>query len=159
MLKAYKKQYYDWSELTKEVEKLSGKKTRDWAGKYSIQYDYSKGDFPAAQWAIKNGYDWRVLNDPVDEEGMKLRCEINTKWMETEEYELLDSVQYQDFWHYALDAIFPELSNDSYLRFCPKEALAEAKNEEPWVREILECYIKVFKMNNIPDEIEVHIWW
>ena len=159
MLKSQTKEYYDYHDIVKEVEKLSGRKIRDWSGKFNNKYDYSTGDFPAAKWATANGYDWRVLNDPVDEEGKKLRCEINAKWTQTEEFKELDSIPYHDFWHWEIDNLFYGVHNGSYYRFSPKEALAEYQNEEPWIREILEYFIQVFEKNNMPDEVEVHIWW
>ena len=61
-------EYYDWNKLTAEVERLSGKRLQDWGGRHS-DLNYSTGEFPEAEFAKNRGYDWRVLNDPVDEEG------------------------------------------------------------------------------------------
>jgi hypothetical protein len=60
-----KKISYDWKSLVEEVEKLSGRKIRDWSGvvKKQSSYNYESGNFPDAIWAKSKGYDWTVLND------------------------------------------------------------------------------------------------
>lgn len=167
-IKKMKISAYDWFDLEKAVEEKSGKLTRDWAGRGKNQptdEDYKTGNYPTAKWAIEQGYDWTVLNDPSllpDSEGMNLRIKINT------EYRLVEKereLPYQDFWHYALDNIFYEIHNGCICYFNPKDALTGVDdldsegNSQEWVREILRCFIEVMKENKMKDEVEVWISW
>jgi hypothetical protein len=167
-----KKISYDWKSIVEEVEKLSGRKIRDWSGvvKKQSSYNYESGNFPDAIWAKSKGYDWTVLNDitlpdgkviPRTGEDLKLRSKINLEFRETEEYE--KAYRSQDFWHYAIDNIFWDVSNGSTHYFNPSHHFNEIKDKDlgsyNYVKEILPFFIEVLKNNGLDDEIEVYIWW
>lgn len=167
-LKKHIKEYYKWDEIVDAVEAKSGKDTRDWAGKYKnkpTDKDYLSGNFPAANWAKSKGYNWEVLNDnpdgtPRTEEEVKLRIKIN------EEYNLVEKeyeTPYQDFWHYAIDHLFPDVHNGTFHYFNPSEHLEEIKDEDlgehNFVKEILPYFIEILKENRISEEVEVYISW
>lgn len=165
-IKSKRKTYYDWSDIVAEVEKLAGKSIRDWSGKYAnlpSEADYKTGNFPAAIWAKSQGYDWQVLIDNPDgsnrtKEEIRLRIKINKKYDKVKK-----TIPYQDFWHYCLEHVFFNVSNDSFHYFNPSEHLEEIKDEDlkenNYVKEILPYFIQVFKESKIPDEIEVHVSW
>jgi hypothetical protein len=167
-LKKQQKEYYHYNELCKLVETISGRDIRDWAGKFKNRptaNDYAIGNFPEAIWAKSQGYKWEVLNDYPDgsrrpEEEIKLRIKIIEEYkLHNKEYEL----PYQDFWHYAMDRIFYDVSNGVHRFFNPGEHLEYIKDENlgkyEFVKEILPYFIQVFKENDLPEEIEVCISW
>lgn len=75
------------------------------------------------------------------------------------------SVIYQDFWHYALESIFYDVSNGCTQSFFPLDALENVAdiddegNSQEWIREILGHFIDLFKENDMPDEVTVEIAW
>lgn len=166
-IKKMKTDHYDWDDLVKAVEKKSGKDIRDWAGRNKnapTADDYKTGNFPCAKWAVEQGYDWTVLNDPVDPEEMKLRIKINTEWRESGLDER-EKIPHQDFWHYAESNIFYDVGNGSLHYFNPGEALNDVDDfddhdeSQEWVREILHKFIEVMQINKMKDEVEVWISW
>lgn len=165
--------YYSWNDLVDIVEEKSGKSIRDWAGKYKTpgptHEDYATGNFPAGIWAKKYGYtdentnleDIYCAHNPTPE-GLALRIKINTEYRDAPDGECLEEeIPYQDFWHYAIDNIFYEVSDGCIRYFNPYQVLenAKANNEEAWIIEVLEYFILVFKENNLEESIEVEISW
>ncbi len=68
---------------------------------------------------------------------------------------------YLDFWHYAIDHIFYDITNGCDRYFDPWESRAYALEEDgkEWVVEILDMFIKLFEENGIESGIEVRIAW
>jgi len=173
MIKARK--FIDYYELEKAVEERSGRDVRDWAGaqaKPLSNEDYLSGNFPTAIWAKEKGYDWTVLNDIQNPDGttsrrskedLELRAKINNEYLDYLDDNPHLEVSYQDFWHYAIDNIFYDVTNGSVHYFNPSEHLAEIigkdLDEDNFVKEILSHFIEVFRENSLPDEVMVMISW
>jgi hypothetical protein len=166
-IKPKTKKYYEWSDLEKAVENLSGRELRDWCGKYSntpSEKDFETGNYPEAIWAKEQGYDWTVLNDNPDG-SERTPQEIALRVKICEEYEKVapPKLPYQDFWHYCLDHVFYDVNNGCFRYFNPSQLLEDLGDKDlkhnNYVKEVLSCFVQVFKENNLPDEIEVYIWW
>ncbi len=161
-IKKHTEEFYYWRDLVNAVEKKSGKSIRDWAGKFRRKSSKLE-DYPVSRWAIKHGYDYKVLHDPVDEAGLKLRIKINEKYKTAKDGACLEEeIPYQDFWHYALDHMW-EINNGVIRHFCPIETLEYLKEDDDknlyWVQEILQLFVDVLKENNLPEEIPVKFEW
>jgi len=165
---------YEWRDIVKAVESISGRSVRDWAGRNKSQptyRDYLSGNFPAAIWAKSKGYNWEVLNDtylpdgrtvPRSDEDIELRCKINNEYNEYKKENSLE-IPYQDFWLYANKNIFYDISNGCTRYFNPSEHLAEIEKKDlgkyNFVKEILPFFIRVLKEEGLQDEILVSISW
>jgi len=173
MIEKQTEEFYYWRDLVDAVEEKAGKSIRDWSGKFHNTPSKLE-DYPVSKWAIKHGYDYKVLDDPVDEDSLKLRIKINDEYKSAPDGRCMEEkeVPYLDFWHYVLDHIFYEVHNGVIKTFCPSDDLnyvAENKYSEDddddeqkdlsWVKEILQLFIEVLKENNLPEEIRVKIDW
>lgn len=166
-LKKNSKSYYDWDELLEAVKAKSGKDPDDWAGSRAnepTKQDYKTGNYPIAKWAVAQGWDWTVLNDPVDAAGMAERVRIRQAWDSSSDKP--PEIPWQSFWHYAESEIFyGDVDNGNTYYFNPVEALENVDDEDDegesqeWIREILRCMIDLFHENKMPDQIEVMISW
>ena len=100
----------DYHEVMEHVEQKYGIRTRDYAGKFSVENLNAQKDHKA-RWLTENGYgEWlHVLDKPKgqqndwarDSKEIAMRIEINTKYREIED--TLVEVPYQDLWHYHLE--------------------------------------------------------
>ena len=168
-----KKEYYEWNDLVDIVESASGKNTQDWANanRYT-NFDFKTGNFPAAIWATKQGYDWRVLDDIYLSDGTKqarvgeeleLRIKINEEFQDYLEKNPGEDTPYQNFWHYLTEKDFCEVSNGSFVTFNPTYMLESIKDEDlgeyNFVKEIIPYFISALKDNGLPEEIEVSVSW
>jgi len=167
-LTKYTKEYYEYTELCRLFKEVFGRDDRDWAGKYKdspTPEDYLTGNFPEATFAKSKGYNWEVLNNNSDG---SIRCkeELDLRVKIHEEYELVQDKYekpYQDFWHYAMDHIFYNVSNGSFHTFNPRETLEYIGDENPgeyeFVKEVLQHFTNLFIQLGLPEEIEVCISW
>jgi len=160
-------------DLVDIVESASGKNIRDWANKnrYTLT-DFKTGNFPAAIWASKQGYDWRVLDDIYLSDGtrqarvgeeLELRVKINEEFGDYLEENPGEDIPYQDFWHYIItnDYNFCEVSNGSFVTFNPTYMLESIQEqdlgEDNFVKEIIPYFISALKDNGLLEEIEVSV--
>lgn len=107
-------------------------------------------------------YDYHELAEAVEAKAGKKIRDWAGRWSSGDK-----NVPYQDFWHYAIDNIFPGVENGSMWKFAPKEYLEHSVDfliDENgkylyWVEEVLKYFIEVFKENNLPDTITVLVEW
>ena len=164
MASKYTSEYYDYHELVGEVEDFTGKKVRDWAGKFTncpSKQDYETGNFPEAKWAKEQGYDWTVLcGNHSTPDQIELRKKIYAEFEASPA-----NLPYQDFWHYAINNIFYDVTNGCSRWFCPKRSLENVEDtnskgeSQEWIREVLRAFIAVMERDEMEDEIEVYIGW
>jgi len=151
MIKKKRKEYYDFSDLVKEVNEKLGIDQRE-AGKY---FHPDTGNFK--EWHKEKGYPDIDPDGKIPDHSQIWFKEYgkdcqNGKWKDT---------PYLDFWHFQIDNLFMyDVSNDSMnsLYVGIDDPDWDCKFE-PWQLEIQKVYHELFYDLSVGGWIEVHLSW
>lgn len=156
-MKKHSQEFYDYHEMVAEIESRNNVDIRDYAG-YLKKID----DYPIVAWAKKHGLDYTVLDGEleIDSPEYNERIRINNLYSEAADGEALEP-EYLDFWHYAIEDIFYDVTNGCYRHFDPWELKQdiEPTPKNIWIIEILDMFISLLEEQGITEGIEVRIEW
>lgn len=107
---------------------------------------------------------WTVTRDGVFRAATEEEYDADFKLIH-EQYERYNkwvvdnpSPPYLDYWHWAIENAFMEVSNGCDREWCMQEIVEDESNPD-WVRNITQLFINEYKDELTDGSVEVHIMW